>query len=425
MSDATMSHDSSDDDEIPVARLARYKMEKKESALPNPNEDGSSSRSEDGSSSRSEDSNVGSDSDSEDSDYGKEDAIAQRKYLNRQRLERGRARAAIQAPLLSPIHPKTRTKKYRPTNEEITLWENAATQRMMEKTNSDDLLAAHMLLVHVKLSPWESEMSMFFLVGHVLEVDPFHFILGKSTEANLLPRAMLENNQWNVPKLPNMPINVETFCKIAHKIIAIEWKKTKDRVEEQHSHALKDVTVAVNLPTVQVPPCPEFSSLKTSVNKGRANMWKIWWGHPECCDRDVREEVVQWAASNLIPLNILNDFRAVIDAYADDGINQHRISYYKSIGQSILPDFFGKKKPIKKPKKKRKKPPKKKQKQTTLDVVMGGKSTDNPTDEKPKKKSDSTDDKNKKDLANDKKSNKKKSLLLEDKKESELREWNT
>ena len=141
----------------------------------------------------------------------------------------------------------------------------------MEKTNCDDLLAAHMLLVHVKLSPYESELSMFFLVDHMLEIDPCLFILGKSTEANLLPLSMLDNNQWNVPKLPNMPINIETFCKKAHQIIAIEWKKTKDRVEEQHSHALTAATVAVNLSTVQVPPCPEFVSLKTSLNNGRAN----------------------------------------------------------------------------------------------------------------------------------------------------------
>ena len=270
----------------------------------------------------------------------------------------------------------------------------------------------------------------------MLEIDPFHFILGKPTEANLLPLAMLENNQWTVPKLPNMLPNVETFCKQAHQIIANQWKKTKDRVEEQHSHAVTDATVAVNLPTVRVPPCPKFESFKTSVNKGQANMWKIWWGHPECCDRDVRDEVVQWAASNLIPLKILNDFCAIIDAYVEDGINQHRIRHYTSIEQSVLPDFFDKKKPSndKKPKRKPKTPPKKKQKQSTLDVAMGGKSTDNPTDDKPNKKSDSTDDstddKNKSDLARvrvDKKFNKKKSPLFENKKESalksEMREW--
>ena len=146
-------------------------------------------------------------------------------------------------------------------------------------------------------------------------------------------------------------------------------------------------------------------------------LWKIWWGHPECCDRDVREEVDQWAASNLIPMIILNDFCAVIDAYVDHGIIQHHIRHYKSIGQSILPDFFDKKRPgnDKKPKKKPKKPPEKKQKQTNLDDAMGGKPTDNPTDDKkPDKKSDptnknsdSTNDKHKSN-SNKKNSNKKK-----------------
>ena len=322
-----MSDDSSDD-EIPVAHLARYKharhkTEKKKDTLARPKKDLSVGSDETDAEGSDENDSEGSDeNDSVDSDYhGEEDAMAQRRYLNKQRLERGRARAAIGEPFLHPIHPKTTTKKPRPTNKQITLWENEATQRMMESTNCDDLLAAHMLLVHVKLGPWESEMSMFFLVGHVLQIDPFHFLHGNPREANLLSVLMFEENKWTVPKVPNMATNVETLCKIAHQIISKEWKKTKDRVEGQHAHtimtlakstdaavAATDATVVVNLSTVKLPPCPEFSSLKASVNKGRAHMWKLWWGHPECSDRDVSGDVVQWAASNLMSPNTHKDF---------------------------------------------------------------------------------------------------------------------
>ena len=136
--------DDSSDDEIPVAQLARYKlamMEKKENEITHPKKDlivGLAKGSTDDSSeaSSTEGSSKASDnSDSEDSDYhGEEDAIAQRKYLNQQRLERSRARAAVGAPLLHPIHPKTTTKMPRPTKEQIVLWENEATKRMMEST---------------------------------------------------------------------------------------------------------------------------------------------------------------------------------------------------------------------------------------------------------------------------------------------------
>ena len=136
------NNDDSSDDKIPVAQLARYKLDrfkmgKNEIAIANPNKDlsvgstkGSTEGSTKGSTKSSSKARDDSDSESEDSDYqhsdynGEEDAIAQRRYLNRQRLEHGRARAAVGEPLLHPIHPNTTTKKPKPTNEQVALWEN-------------------------------------------------------------------------------------------------------------------------------------------------------------------------------------------------------------------------------------------------------------------------------------------------------------
>ena len=162
-SSSDMSDCSSSEDEVPVAQLLARRNGKRngEDASLGPEQDRDGEEGTEGMegslvSDESEDSPM------KDPDY-EDDAQRIRKFLNRQRLERGRARAVMQVPHFLPISPKTTIKK--PSKEQIVGWENDATQRMMEKTNCEDLLAACMLLVHVRLHPWESEMSMFFFGG--------------------------------------------------------------------------------------------------------------------------------------------------------------------------------------------------------------------------------------------------------------------
>ena len=118
-----ISSDGCSDDEIPVAQLARYKlarhtMEKKGKALANPKKDLSAS-SDDTDSDDIDSDDTDSDN-SEDSDYhGEEEVMAQRRYLNRQRLERGRARAAFKHLSYLQYTPKQEQKSTGPPMKKL------------------------------------------------------------------------------------------------------------------------------------------------------------------------------------------------------------------------------------------------------------------------------------------------------------------
>ena len=165
-----------------------------------------------------------------------------RLLANMHRLQRGRDRAAKQAPHLFPASPK----KMKQTSKELDAGcHTTDTERMAERTNCNDLLFACMLLLRKNLSPWQSEMSVFFLAGDVLGIHPCDLVLGRSNpDKTTLPTENLLDSNWNLPRLPNICDVLKGLFKTAYSLVEATWKVKKERICDQHKHHQQDVVAS-------------------------------------------------------------------------------------------------------------------------------------------------------------------------------------
>jgi endonuclease III len=285
---------------------------------------------------------------------------------NKKRYERQKKLADMLSPSLYKVAADKKSKKSKkavqPTSAEIELWKNKAVTAMATNTNANDVLTCYMIMGGHRCNPWQSEMSMYFIVAFVLNSNPYELVLGReSTNQNTLSLISLAKGNhrqgtWSLPTIPNVEQHLSICIQQVHGEIKTRWNTTALRLEQKVTYE--------GCKTVAIPSCPNYDSFKECVLKGRRCLWKIWWGNKDCCKRDVRKEVIEWATSNLMNLKTMKEFNTVIDAYFDEGLEHHKAEWldFQSTQPLGHPEVFDPKldpnlekpKPVKKTRKKRK-----------------------------------------------------------------------
>jgi endonuclease III len=246
---------------------------------------------------------------------------------NKARHERSLIFANLRSPDLY-VQPKV-AKEKTATSDEIAIWRNEAVIAMARDSQASDLLTCYMLMGRggAKMTPWQSEMSMFFMVAFVIGVTPYQLILGQgnATAATLPLQRLVDGDRggsWRLPKIPNLTQHLRIVLKEIYKRLQSKWNETKDRIENHYTVDDKK--------TVTLPDCPSESRFTSLVYKGRNLMWKIWWSHPECCKRDVRAEVVDWASRTLMHVKRPGEFKSKIESYWSEGLAAHKLEHEKA-----------------------------------------------------------------------------------------------
>ena len=242
--------------------------------------------------------------------------------------ERSIRYASLQTPDLykRTKHAKA-AKEPQPTEHEIEIWRNEAVMAMAKESQAPDLLTCYMLMGRggVKMTPWQNDMSMFFMVAFVIGVTPYQLILGLSNEAatTLQLQKIADGDEkmgpWRLPKIPNLSFHLRTVLNETYKTLRAKWDDTKGRIEGKYT--------VDGQQTITLPDCPSETKFTTLVYKGRNLMWKLWWGHKDSCRRDVRAEVVTWAATNLMKLKTTKEFKEAMDTYWEEGLVGHKLEY--------------------------------------------------------------------------------------------------
>ena len=100
-----------------------------------------------------------------------------------------------------------------------------------------------------------------------------------------------------------------------------------------------DIKIPIGI--IKLPPCPSYQQVMKGVCKGWLNIWKLWWGRPDSCQQDTREDIIRWVFDNLLQTVQTNtDFHALINEYMQNGLQIKRENHFKATGQSILNNFF-------------------------------------------------------------------------------------
>lgn len=239
---------------------------------------------------------------------------------NRVRMARARRTVNYASPNLY-AQVKTPKKGEKATTNELALWKNESVIAMSKATHSNDLLVAYMLLGGGKNgNPWQSDMSLFFMVAYVLDVNPYNIILGESgVKQCTLQLTNLVAGNWRLPKIPNMGNHLKVLLAEVHSLLVSSWEKTKVHIEATYT--------TDGVETVRIPDCPDYTKFQKDVYKGRNHLWKIWWGHEDCVKKDVRGEIIVWATQNLMSISRNKDFLMKIHLHWENGLAAHQRTY--------------------------------------------------------------------------------------------------
>jgi endonuclease III len=239
---------------------------------------------------------------------------------NRVRMAHARRTVNVGSPNLYP-QTKTPKKGKKATTDELNLWKNESLIAMSKATHSDDLLVAYMLLGGGKNgNPWQTDMSLFFMVAYVLDVNPYNIILGESgVKQCTLQLSNLVANNWRLPKIPNMGNHLKVLLAEVHRLLVSSWDTTKLRIETTYT--------TDGVETVSIPDCPDYTKFQKDVYKGRNHLWKIWWGHEDCVKKDVRGEIIVWATQNLMSISRNKEFLEKIHSHWENGLAAHQRTY--------------------------------------------------------------------------------------------------
>jgi endonuclease III len=262
-----------------------------------------------------------------------------------------------------------------PTKEQLQQWQDCAIAAMKQNSNTDDCLSAYMVCSGIRgLTVWQSKFTMFFLCCSILECHPLQMVHGEGeAQQRTLPPKLLEENNWQVPRLPRMKAALLTSLECCHQIMLKHWDSRKEYICQNHK--------VLECEVVSLPTCPGFPILKEEMQFARRILWKIWVAFPGSSADDTSKACIEWMVHNLMDVKGTMELHKKVDAFVGHGLEQKM----KLSGQSALTDYYDivnpkpdsdsasptepKKKPKTKTKPKKKPKKKPKTKQSTLEFT--------------------------------------------------------
>jgi hypothetical protein len=120
-----------------------------------------------------------------------------------------------------------------------------------------------------------------------------------------------------------MPVAMKTLLIGAHAKLETKWNKRNKEIEERNKVENKKMEL--------LPPAWTFEQLKNKVNFVRLIMHRLLYALPVNEECDVREDIVNWMVTTLVPIEGIALFRHTVDEKAKACVR----AKMQSVGQTV------------------------------------------------------------------------------------------